>query len=107
MAGLGNQVPLYSKEETRWHTPTLGKILKFLCRKMQVKEMLQGMCCISLEITENVGFEHMVPNVIGGEKVKTQPELEHRASGIPCQHSNIWAKKTWYTTDISWKDAAM
>lgn len=59
--------------------------------------MLQGMCCISLEITEHVGFEHMVPNVIGGEKVKTQPELEHRASGIPCQHSNIWAKKTWYT----------
>lgn len=56
--------------------------------------MLQGMCCISLEITEHVGFEHMVPNVIGGEKVKTQPELEHRASGIPCQHSNIWAKKT-------------
>lgn len=33
--------------------------------------MLQGMCCISLEITEHVGFEHMVPNVIGGEKVKT------------------------------------
>lgn len=60
---------------------------------MQVKEMLQGMCCISLEITEHVGFEHMVPNVIGGEKVKTQvktqPELEHRASGMPCQHSNI------------------
>lgn len=68
---------------------------------MQVKEMLQGMCCISLEITEHVGFEHMVPNVIGGEKSRLNQNLntgplEYHASTLTSELRRLDILQTFH-----------